>query len=92
MKAIEAIEAIEEAEETYQVWQLSANRQNRLIARPVSMLDAFRLVDTAAPQKYTYALIWHNEKCVYFIGKIGGRLSETDHRLAAYKLLRRDRN
>jgi len=74
---------------TYQVWQLSANRESRLIARPVSMLDAFCLVDTAAPQKYTYALIWQGGKCAYFVGKIGGKLSETDYRLAAYKLLRR---
>lgn len=75
----------------YKVWQLNATRENRLIARPVSMIAAHRLIAQADPLKYTYALLWIEGECTYLFGKIANQLSDNDHRVAAYKLLARRR-
>lgn len=75
----------------YRVWQLDASRENRLIARPVSMIAAHRLIAQADPLKYTYALLWTGDTCTYLFGKIANQLSSNDHRVAAYKLLVRRR-
>jgi len=74
------------------VWQLSGKGESHLITpAPVSTVCATEMVTTADPLKYTYALQWEDGYATYVVGKIAGQLSETDHRKAAYKLIRRKR-